>query len=244
MIAEQQQLDELGYLVLPNIIAPPLLAALRTRVEALFAEEGERAGAEFKQEPQLPAAGQSRGQRRHFPRRWSSCRRCSSRCGTSLGPEIKLSSLNARSANPHSTRGQPLHADMGALPDARGYWVCNTVWMLDDFTTENGATPPRPGLAPLAAAAAGRSRRPAGAAPGGDPGHGPAGTVVVMNSHLWHGGTANRTAAPRTGLHAFYCRRDKPQQQYQKQMLRPEVQRRCRPRFATSWRSTMQRMIG
>ncbi len=25
-------------------------------------------------------------------------------------------------------------------------------------------------------------------------------------------------------MHAFYCRADKPQQQYQKQLLRPEVQ--------------------
>jgi ectoine hydroxylase-related dioxygenase (phytanoyl-CoA dioxygenase family) len=45
-----------------------------------------------------------------------------------------------------------------------------------------------------------------------------------MNAHLWHGGTANRTARPRTAVHAFYCRRDRPQQQYQKQLLRPEVQ--------------------
>ena len=48
-----------------------------------------------------------------------------------------------------------------------------------------------------------------------------------MNAHAWHGGTANRTAAPRLALHAFYCRRDKPQQQYQKQLLRPEVQDTC-----------------
>jgi ectoine hydroxylase-related dioxygenase (phytanoyl-CoA dioxygenase family) len=45
-----------------------------------------------------------------------------------------------------------------------------------------------------------------------------------MNAHLWHGGTANRTAAPRRALHAFYTRRDKPQQQYQKKLLSPEVQ--------------------
>ena len=45
-----------------------------------------------------------------------------------------------------------------------------------------------------------------------------------MNSHLWHGGTANRTTAPRLAMHAFYCRRDKPQQQYQKALLRPETQ--------------------
>ena len=45
-----------------------------------------------------------------------------------------------------------------------------------------------------------------------------------MNAHVWHGGTANRTAAPRLAMHAFYCRGDKPQQQYQKALLRPEVQ--------------------
>ena len=53
---------------------------------------------------------------------------------------------------------------------------------------------------------------------------GRAGTIAVMNAHVWHGGTANRTAAPRLAMHAFYCRRDKPQQQYQKALLRPEVQ--------------------
>ena len=50
-----------------------------------------------------------------------------------------------------------------------------------------------------------------------------------MNAHLWHGGTANRTAAPRLAMHAFYCRRDKPQQQYQKRLLRPEVQNSLPP---------------
>jgi ectoine hydroxylase-related dioxygenase (phytanoyl-CoA dioxygenase family) len=45
-----------------------------------------------------------------------------------------------------------------------------------------------------------------------------------MNAHLWHGGTANRTNHSRTAVHAFYARRDKPQQQYQKQLLRPETQ--------------------
>ena len=34
---------------------------------------------------------------------------------------------------------------MGAIADERGYWVCNTVWMLDDFTPENGATRMVPG---------------------------------------------------------------------------------------------------
>ena len=57
----------------------------------------------------------------------------------------------------------------------------------------------------------------------------PAGTVVIMNAHMWHGGTDNRTDHPRRAMHVYYTRGDKPQQQYQKQLLRPEVQRGLSP---------------
>ena len=40
---------------------------------------------------------------------------------------------------------------------------------------------------------------------------------------MWHGGTANRTDRCRRALHAFYTRDDKPQQQYQKALLRAET---------------------
>jgi ectoine hydroxylase-related dioxygenase (phytanoyl-CoA dioxygenase family) len=53
---------------------------------------------------------------------------------------------------------------------------------------------------------------------------GAAGDVILMNAHLWHGGTANRTDATRRSLHAFFVRGDQPQQQYQKRWLRPETQ--------------------
>jgi ectoine hydroxylase-related dioxygenase (phytanoyl-CoA dioxygenase family) len=47
---------------------------------------------------------------------------------------------------------------------------------------------------------------------------------VILNAHTWHAGTANHSDRPRTALHAFYCRRDKPQQQYQKRLLHPQVE--------------------
>jgi ectoine hydroxylase-related dioxygenase (phytanoyl-CoA dioxygenase family) len=50
-----------------------------------------------------------------------------------------------------------------------------------------------------------------------------------MNTHAWHGGTANRTPTPRRALHSFYCRRDQPQQQYQRRLLRPETQAALAP---------------
>jgi ectoine hydroxylase-related dioxygenase (phytanoyl-CoA dioxygenase family) len=95
--------------------------------------------------------------------------------------------------------------------------------MLDDFTAENGALRVVPGthrlrklpqeaLTDLKAPAAGEQLVT-----------GEAGTVVVMNAHMWHGGTANRTANHRRAIHGFYCRRDKPQQQYQKALLRAET---------------------
>jgi ectoine hydroxylase-related dioxygenase (phytanoyl-CoA dioxygenase family) len=56
-----------------------------------------------------------------------------------------------------------------------------------------------------------------------------AGDVFVLDAHLWHGGLANRTDRPRRALHVYYCRWDKPQQQYQKALLRAEVQAALTP---------------
>ena len=58
---------------------------------------------------------------------------------------------------------------------------------------------------------------------------GRAGTVVVLNAHARHAGTANRTGRPRASLHAFSCRRDRPRQQDQRRLLRPGVQRSLPP---------------
>ena len=58
---------------------------------------------------------------------------------------------------------------------------------------------------------------------------GRAGTVVVLNAHARHACTANPTGLPRAALHAFSCRRDRPRQQDQKRLLRPEVQRSLPP---------------
>jgi ectoine hydroxylase-related dioxygenase (phytanoyl-CoA dioxygenase family) len=96
--------------------------------------------------------------------------------------------------------------------------------MLDDFTLENGATRLVPGSHKWGTRPQEVLADPAASHPDEILLTGRGGGVVVMNAHLWHGGTANRTAAPRLAMHAFYCRRDKPQQQYQKRLLRPEVQ--------------------
>jgi ectoine hydroxylase-related dioxygenase (phytanoyl-CoA dioxygenase family) len=101
--------------------------------------------------------------------------------------------------------------------------------MLDDFTSENGALRAVPGSHRWGRLPADVMADPRAPHPDEVLVTGRAGSVAVMNAHLWHGGLANRTSAPRTAVHAFYCRWDRPQQQHQKSLLHPEVQARMSP---------------
>jgi len=220
---QRRQLDERGYVVLEGFMGPSLLAELRSRVDQIYQQEGERAGAEFKQEPQTRRLANLVDKGEVF-RRIIAMPEILEYAVHVLGPEVKLSSLNGRSADPHSDWVQPLHADAGAVADEKGYWVFNTVWLLDDFTCVNGALRVVPGSHRLGQLPQAVLADPAAPHPDEVLVTGPAGSVVIQNAHIWHGGTANRTANHRRALHAFYTRRDKPQQQYQKQLLRPETQ--------------------
>jgi ectoine hydroxylase-related dioxygenase (phytanoyl-CoA dioxygenase family) len=226
--AEREALDTSGYVVLERFLNQDLLEQVRARIEELHEQEGENAGAEFRKE-----AGSRRlanlVDKGEIFERLIAMPEILERVGYVLGNNFKLSSFNARSADPHSNEPQPLHCDAGALPDEHGYWVSNTIWLLDEFTSENGATRVIPGSQKWRQLPQEILADPLAPHPEEKLLLAPAGSVVVMNTHAWHGGTANRTAAPRRALHAFYCRSDKPQQQYQKRLLRPETQARLSP---------------
>ena len=223
--AERRTLDEVGLLVLENFAPPEFVAELRARIGELFVELGDQAGSEFKQEPDTDRLANLVNYGEVFERAIAQPKLLAA-VEHVLGSEFKLSSLNARSARPNTTWTQPLHCDTGALPDEMGNKVCNIVWMLDDFTLDNGPTRYVPGT------------HKAGKLPQDDLADasaphpeeqfltGKAGTLAVFNAHLWHGGTANRTDKPRLALHSFYCRRDQPQQQYQKRLLSEQTQQR------------------
>ena len=219
---ERRQLDEVGFVVLPDFFCD-WLPELRARIEAQFAAEGENAGAEFKPEVGCRRLANLVDKGEIF-QRVIRHERLLPYMRHVLGPAIKLSSLNVRSVDPWFEQDQPLHADMSAIADEHGYWVCNSVWMIDDFNLEHGPLRAVPGSHRLKKLPAEELPDPKAKHPDEVVITGQAGTVVVMNAHLWHGGLGNHTAHSRTALHAFYCRRDKPQQQYQKQLLRPETQ--------------------
>lgn len=220
---EKAQLDNDGYLLLPHFCAEDLCHALRTRIGQIFEQEGQRAGAEFKQEQgsrrlaNLVDKGEVFLQVIANPELLTYVRHV-------LGSEIKLSSLNARSAEPGTGWAQPLHADMAAITDEKGFWVCNTLWMLDDFTPDNGPLRVVPGSHQWGTLPQEHVADPRAAHPDEVVITGKIGDVLILNAHVWHGGMENRTQKSRLALHAFYCRRDKPQQQNQKELLRPEIQ--------------------
>jgi len=223
-----EQLDRLGYVVVPVVMSPEFRCALKQQLQIVFEQEGENAGAEFKQE-------QGCGRLANLVNKGEIFRHVIGDefilkfVRSVLGPGIKLSSLNVRRADPQNETRQPLHADMAAVADEHGYWVCNTVWLLDHFTTENGPIRVVPGSHRAAKLPQNELGDPL--APHEDEVFvtAKAGDVIVMNAHLWHAGTENKTDNPRTALHAFYCRRDKPQQQYQKGLLDETVKRSLNP---------------
>ena len=230
MSNERQQLDDDGYAVLPDLICVDLLPEMQQQVESLFAAEGDRAGAEFKQEPGSRRLANLVAKRDLF---WGllTHERVLPLVQHVLCDQVKLSSLNVRSVNADWQHPQPLHCDMGAVADSMGYWVCNVVWMLDDFTSDNGPLRVVPGSHRWRTLPQDVLDDPVADHPQQVAVTGAAGTAVVLNAHVWHGGMANTTDRTRTAIHAFYCRRDRPQQQYQKQLLPSDVQDRLPPQL-------------
>jgi ectoine hydroxylase-related dioxygenase (phytanoyl-CoA dioxygenase family) len=220
---QRQQLNDLGFVVLENFIDADWLSELQAATESQFQSEGENAGREFKQETGSRRLANLVNKGDVF-RRVISEPRLLHWMEYVLGSGFKLSSLNARSANPKNSVTQPLHADMGAVADELGFWVCNSVWLLTDFTLDNGPLRVVPGSHHWNQLPSDVLSDPMQPHPDEQIITGHAGSVVIMNAHTWHGGTANRTNRARTAIHAFFARHDKPQQQYQKQLLTEATQ--------------------
>ena len=220
---ETELLQEQGYLIVRGVMDAEWLAELRAATARILEAEGANAGGEFRREEGSDRLANLVDKGECFERLVSHPMLLAA-AEAVLGPDYKLSSLNYRAALPGERSLQPLHCDMGLLPDARGYAVFNSIWMLDDFTPENGPTrfvpmSHRSGHLPQNVLADANAPHP-----DEQVALGRAGDVILMNSHMWHGGTANHTALPRRSLHGFFVRGDQPQQQYQKRLLRAETQ--------------------
>jgi ectoine hydroxylase-related dioxygenase (phytanoyl-CoA dioxygenase family) len=112
-----------------------------------------------------------------------------------------VSSLSSIAIGPGEAE-QPLHADdqLIPLPKPHVSIICNSMWALTDFTIENGATRVVPG-----SHRADRSPMPFGEKVEFQYAEMKAGSVLVFDGSIWHGGGANRTSERRLGLAMNYC---------------------------------------
>ena len=222
----RERLDRDGYVPLAGVLSGPLLAVMRKRLAGLLAAEGDQAGLEVHQEAGTDRLADLVNKDPVFEICFTDPRLLA--CVAHVLGEFKLSSLNFRAALPGEGL-QALHAEGGPVTEPGRYQVCNSVWLLDDFTADNGATRVVPG-----SHRSGKSPRDE-LSDVRDPHPGevlllaPAGTVVVFNSHLWHGGTLNRSSMPRRALHSYFTLRRNSQQLDQRKYIRPETLRRLAP---------------
>ncbi|MEM7221278.1 MAG: phytanoyl-CoA dioxygenase family protein [Pseudomonadota bacterium] len=118
-----------------------------------------------------------------------------------LAPNYLLSAALAINVHPGETP-QPFHIDDGAgsrmLPKPRPAYGVSTIWAIDDFTADNGATEVAPGS----------HRWAEGREPRADevvPVIMPAGSVLVFAGSLVHRGGANRSNGSRLAITPQYC---------------------------------------
>jgi hypothetical protein len=224
---EQDLLNHQGFLPLSGILTLDQLGRLRARVDELLQAEGDQAGTEFSQEAGTERLSDLVNKGAVFDICFTHPRVLAG-IAQVLEADFKLSSLNYRAALPGQGH-QALHTDWSQPVAAAEFRVCNSIWLLDDFTAENGPTRVVPGSHLRGTLPKDEMPEPAAPHPDEVTLLAPAGTVVVFNSHLWHGGTLNRTAVRRRALHSYFCRRTERQQTDQQLFARVETRARLSP---------------
>jgi ectoine hydroxylase-related dioxygenase (phytanoyl-CoA dioxygenase family) len=220
---QRNQLNEQGYLIFKSLLSREQIESLLTRLEELWAAEGEKAGEENYIEPGVRRLANLASKGDLF-REIYAHPQVLEVVKAVMGPEIRASMVNARDVPPYTGGRMPFHmdSDNGRHRDEKGYSAATAIWMLDPFTAENGATAFVPGSHLL-----GKSPKQVLAdlnAPHPDEliVEGQAGDVLVFNGHCWHAGRPNLTDGHRRALLVHYLRADVPRPENRRQHLDPE----------------------
>src|SRR5215207_4610663 len=179
---EKAALDQNGYLALKDVLSAAQLATMSERLAQLLVAEGANAGTEVHQEAGTDRLSDLINKDAVFDVCFTNPRLLAAMAYV-LGGEFKLSSLNFRAALPGSGL-QDLHADWGEAVTPGDYHVCNSIWLLDDFTEKNGATRVVPGTHRSGNRPGDEMSKPSDTHPNEIRLIAPAGTVGVFNSHL------------------------------------------------------------
>ncbi|MCB8874231.1 phytanoyl-CoA dioxygenase family protein [Acidisoma silvae] len=242
--AQQDALDKQGFFVVPGVFSREDCLRMGAEFDRLSSLEHGQGGHEVHVEPGAPRVSNIFNKTEVY----DSCLNCAPLLAAAhyLLGEVKLHGANLR--EPNKGQGhQSLHTDVPKKFDD-DWWVLNALVLFDDMTLTNGPTRMIPGShhwAPLNVAhvnmgdwvpqplsAEDQARVPADlAAPytGEIYLTAPAGSVAIMNSSVWHGGTRNTDGERRRVLHLTYTRRDLAQQLTQRDYVTEALYERMSP---------------
>ena len=200
---EKHALDERGYLLLPKLIETDQLERLRAAFEQIAAQE-------------RPVTGGPESGTRHLKDLVSQGKvfegvythpKVLAAVYHVLGRPFGLFQLHGRDPLPGYGQ-QGLHADWRPRAPDQPFQIVVAIWLLDEFTMDNGATRLVPGTHRLKGPPPKGMADPARRHPDQISVIAPAGSVVIFNGHLWHSGTRNRSQGPRRALQCSFAARE------------------------------------
>ena len=232
---EKAELDSQGFLLLENLI--PVETTVRLRERALALAEAERAagnGHTYLANDSAQRVWNLVGKGEIFESAIQEPKMLAAMTDL-LGADCTLSSFTVNVLYPGAPAAG-LHIDypLSGLPTPRPSFplVANSVWFLDDWTPENGATLCVPG-----------SHERLEAVPESGVEYpdalqvcGSRGSVLIVNGAIWHGSAENITDVPRVGLLGFFCRSILKPQQAHLELVSDAVISRATP--------TLKRLLG
>lgn len=134
-----------------------------------------------------------------------------------LGDNIRSLGIHA-SPKPPCNENQALHTDgqtellythvFHQIRSKEEFKLANSVWMLTDFTEENGATRVIPGTHLIKVLPSDIMKDPKASHPDEQIIYGKTGSVIIFNAYLWHGMTRNRTPFYRMNVNSFWRKRE------------------------------------
>lgn len=205
---ERQSLDSAGYLIFPEMIDGTLLDGLTAAFDVQLQRSADEASTIYnKEDGALRIAdcvnrGAIFDPLMHSPRALAAVDHI-------IGRPFKLDSYNGRDVLPGGGH-QNLHADNPDNPDPTS--IANSLWLLDDFTIDNGATRVVPGSHRKTVPVQEELPDRKGPHPDQIIVTAKRGSVLVINGHVWHGGTRNISGTRRRVLLVSYVGRELPQQ--------------------------------
>lgn len=195
---EKDALDQKGFCVFWNIIDPKRLDLMRSAFDVAVTDD-KRVGNHIKIAWQDPVFDGTYG----HPRILAAVLHI-------LRQPFLTGGMVGRA--PERGRGQQaLHADWPRTANMP-YTFVTTLWLLDDFTPDNGATRVVPGSHLMPNALPKSMSQPESRHPEEKRIIAPAGSVLLFNGHLLHSGTRNQSGEPRRVLQCPYCLRLEPLQ--------------------------------